>query len=96
MDIKVGEIGNRFVRTAGGDFTGPHETSESLNHLDVHEVWHVQVVLVAKEAGLDSCAKQGLQEKLQQCRRVDDDHADSRSSRRTTEAGVFRVTRRRL
>jgi hypothetical protein len=37
-----------------------------------------------------------LQEKLQKGRGVDDDHADSRSSRMTTAAGVFRVTRLRL
>jgi hypothetical protein len=49
-----------------------------------------------KEAGLDSRAKRSLQEKLQQGRRVDNDHADSRSSRRTTAAGVFNATRFRL
>jgi hypothetical protein len=37
-----------------------------------------------------------LQEKLQHRRRVDDNHADSRSSRMTVEAAVFNVTRRRL
>ena len=96
MEIEVGEIGNRFVGTAGRDFTGPHETAEALDYFDVQEVRRVQFVLVAKEADLDSCAKRGLQEKFQQCRRVDDDHADSRSSRMTTAAGVFRVTRFRL
>jgi hypothetical protein len=37
-----------------------------------------------------------LQEKLQQRRRVDNDHADSRSSRITTAAEVFKVTRFRV
>jgi hypothetical protein len=36
-----------------------------------------------------------LEEKLQERRRVDDDHADSRSSRMIVAAGVFSVTRRR-
>ena len=96
MEIEVGEIGNRFVGTAGGDFTGPHETAEALDYFDVQKVRRVQFVPVAKEADLDSCAKRGLQEKFQQCGRVDDDHADSRSVRMTTAAGVLRVTRFRL
>jgi len=67
-----------------------------LDDLDVQEVRRVQFVPVAKEAGPDSSAKRGLQEKLQCGRRVDDDQADSRSSRMTTAAGVFRVARFRL
>ncbi len=96
MEIEVNEIRNRFGGTGGSDFTGPHETSQALNYLDVQEVRRVESVLVAKEAGLDSGANGGLQEELQQRRRVDDDHADSRSSRMTTAAGVFRATRLRL
>jgi hypothetical protein len=79
MKIEVEEIRNRFVGTAGSDFTGPDETSQALNDLDVQEVRRVESVLVAKEAGLDSDAKGGLQKELQERRRVDDDHADSRS-----------------
>ena len=93
VEIEVGEIGNRFVGTAGGDLTGPHETPEALNDLHVHEVRRMELVFVAKETGLDSTAKGSLQQKLQHGRRVDDDHADSRSSRMTTAAGVLRVTR---
>jgi hypothetical protein len=92
MEIEVGEIRNRFLGTAGRDFTGPHETSKTLSYLDVQKVWRVQFVLLAEEAGLDSCAKRGLQKKLQQSRRVDDNYAESRSSRITTAAGVCRVT----
>ena len=92
MEIQVGEIHNRFLRTAGSDFTSPHQTSQTLSYLDVQEVWRVQFVLPAEEAGLDSCAKRGLQKKLQQSRGVDDNHAD-RSSRIATAAGVLRVTR---
>ena len=96
VQIEVSEIGNRLDRTAGRDLTASDETSQTLSDLNVHEVRRVQFVVFAKEAGLDSCTKRGLQEKLQQSRCVDDDHADSRSTRMTTAAGVFRVTRFRL
>jgi hypothetical protein len=96
MEIEVSEIRNRLVGTTGRDFTGPHETSKALDYLDVQQVRRMQFVVLAKEAGLDSCAKRGLQEELQQSRGVDDDHVDSRSSRITTAAGVFKVTRFRL
>ena len=96
MEIEVAEIRNRFAGTGGRDFTGAHETSEALNDLDVQEMRRVELVPVTKKAGLYACAARGLQEKLQQRRRVDHDHADSRSSRMTTAAGVFRVTRLRL
>ena len=66
MEIEVDEIRDRFVRSDRREFTGPHETSKALNQFDVHEVRRVKFVLVAKEAGFDSCAKRRLQEKLQQ------------------------------
>jgi hypothetical protein len=56
----------------------------------------MEIILVSKKAGLDPDAKRSLQEKLEQGRGVDDDHTDSRSSRMTTAAGVFNVTRFRL
>lgn len=48
MEIEVSEIRNRFLGTAGRDFTAPHETSKTLSYLDVQEVWRVQFVLVAE------------------------------------------------
>lgn len=96
MEIEIGEIGDGFVSTPCGDLTHPHESSEALNDFNIHQVRRVEFVSVAKEAGFDSDANRGLQEKLQQGRRVNDDHADSRSSRITTAAGVFSVTRFRL
>ena len=93
VEIEVTEIRNRFVSAGGSDFAGSHETPEALHNLDVNEVRNVKLVVIPKEAGLHACAKRGLQEKLHQGRRVDDDHADSRSSRTTTAAGVFSVTR---
>lgn len=95
MEIEISEIRQRFVGAAGRNFTGPHETAQPLNDLDVQQVGRVQFVTVAKEAGLDSSAERRLQEKLQQRRCVDNDHVDSRSSLIMTAAGVFRVTRLR-
>jgi hypothetical protein len=76
------------------DLARPHEVSEALCHFNVHQVGRMKLVgLISKESGLDFVPKRGLEEKLQQGRGVDDDHADSRASRTTTAAGVFRVTR---
>jgi len=38
MEIEVGEIRSGFFGAAWRHFTGSHEASEALNHLDVHEV----------------------------------------------------------
>lgn len=96
MKIEFRQIRNRFGRTAGRHFALPYEVPEALNDLHVHEVRHMKLVIVAKQTGLDSSAERSLQEELQQRRRVDYDHAESRSSRMTAAAGVFRVTRLRL
>jgi hypothetical protein len=96
VEIEVSEISDSSVRTTGRDFTRPHETSKTLNDFDVHEMRRMEFVLGAKEAVFDSHAKWSLQEKLQEGRGIDDDHVDSRSSRMTTAAGVFKVTRFRL
>jgi hypothetical protein len=90
MQIEVSEIADRFMGTTRRD-----ETS-GLDDLDVQQVRRVQFVVVGKEAGLNSCSKPGLQKELQQRRRIDDNHADSRSWRTMTAAGVFSVTRFRL
>jgi hypothetical protein len=65
VEIEVSEIRNRLVGTAGGDLTAPHETSEALNDLHVEQVRRMELVLVAKETGLDSTATRRLQQKLQ-------------------------------
>ena len=53
----------------------------------------MELVPVSKETGLDPGAKRSLEQKLEEGRGVDDNHAESRSSRITTAAGVFNVTR---
>ena len=53
----------------------------------------MELLPFSKEAGLDSGAKRSLQQKFEESRGVDDDHAESRSSRMTTAAGVVNVTR---
>lgn len=96
VEVEIGEIGDRSLGATGGDFACPHETPQGLNDFDVHEVRRMEFVLLAKEAIFHSDPNWSLQEKLQEGRRIDDDHAESRSSRMTTAAGVFRVTRLRL
>jgi len=93
VEIQVGEIHDRLGRAAGRHLTRTYETSEALCHLDVHQVGRMELVLISKEASLDPGAKRRLQEEFKQRRGVEDNHADSRSSRMTTAAGVFRVTR---
>ena len=56
----------------------------------------MELVVVPEKTRLHSGPKRRLQQKFEQGGGVDDDHADSRSSRTTTAAGVFNVTRFRL
>jgi len=93
MQIEVRQVCKRFVSADGSDLAEPHEAPQGLNDLNVHEVWDMKFIVVAEQASLDSCAGWRLEQKLQQGRSVDDDQADSRSSRMTTAAGVFKVTR---
>ena len=82
VEIEIGEI----ARASAARPATPHrsyEAAEGLSHLHIHQVRRVELVLVAEEPRLDPCAERRLQEELQQRRRVDDDHADSRSSRMT-------------
>src|SRR5512133_1004730 len=96
QEIEVGQIRNRVRRPARWHLACAYETSEALRHLDVREVGRVKLVLISKETGLDPGAKRSLEQKLQQRRGVDDDHADSRSARIATAAGVFNDTPFRL
>src|SRR3990170_4277568 len=96
VEIEVGEIRDRLGRAVSRHLACPYEPSETLGYFNVHQVGRMELVLVSKEARLDPSANRRLQEELQQGRRIDDDHADSRSSRMTTAAGVFKVTRFRL
>jgi hypothetical protein len=96
VEIEVSEIGNRFGRAVGRHFTCTDETSEALCDVNIDQVGRMQLVLISKKACLDPRAERCLQEKFQQGRGIDHDHADSRSARMTTAAGVFKVTRFRL
>jgi hypothetical protein len=96
VEIEIREIRDGFCRTSGGDLASPDEPPEALSHFGVHQVWRMELLPVSKETRLHACTEAGLEEKLQHCRRIDDDHADSRSSRMTIAAGVFSVTPRRL
>jgi hypothetical protein len=92
VQIQVREISNGFLRTIRRDFANPHEASEALNDFDVQQMRHMEFVPMAKEAAFHAHANRGLQEKLQYRRRIDDDHADSRSWRMIAAARVFSVT----
>ena len=96
VEIEIAEICNHLLGSAGGDLTHTHEASQRLEHLHVDEVRRMKFVVIAKKARLDSGAKRCLEKKLQHRRRIDDDHAESRSLRITMATGVFNVTRRRL
>jgi hypothetical protein len=59
-------------------------------------VRHVDLIRTSEQPRFDSRPKRSLQEELEQRRRVGDDLAESRSSRRIAAAGVFNATRFRL
>ena len=88
VEIEIGEICNRVGGAARCHLARPYEAPEALSHFNVREVQRMELVLVSTER-----AQRRQQEKFEQGRSVDDDHADSRSSRMTTAAGVFKVTR---
>src|SRR4029434_4805402 len=90
--IEVGEVSDGLLGSLGGNFAHPDEASERLGDLDVDQMRRVEFVIVSEQACLDTHAKSSLEEKLCERRGVDHDHADSRSSRMTTAAGVFNVT----
>jgi hypothetical protein len=56
----------------------------------------MELVPTVEQAGLHPDAKRSLQQEFEESRGVHDDHADSRSARMTTAAGVCNVTRFRL
>lgn len=66
VEIEFVEIRNCFSGTAGRHFARPDETPEALNDLHVDEMRRMELVVAAKESGLDANAKRRLQEKLQQ------------------------------
>jgi len=65
VEIEFAEIRNCFRRTAGRHFARPDEAPEALNHLDVEEMWHMELVVAAEETGLDASSQRRLQQKLQ-------------------------------
>ena len=83
VEIEVTEILEGFCGARRADLPGPHESPETLGDLDVHEVRRVERLTVPEQARLHAGAERRLQEELQQRRRVDDDNAESRSSRMT-------------
>jgi hypothetical protein len=66
VEIEVSEISDCVVRPAGRDFMHSHETSETLEHFDIHQVRRMKFLVGAKEAFFDASANGRLQQKLQQ------------------------------
>ena len=86
MEIEVCEMQNRLGCAAGRKLAGPNEAPQRLCHLGIDQVRRVELGVVPKESRLHSSAERGLQEELQQCGGIDDNHADSRSWRITAAA----------
>ena len=95
-NVEEDEILDRLLGAAREHLTGAYEAPERLDHLHVEEVGSVEVVAVAEQPRFDVKADRRLQEQLCHGRRVDDDHADSRSRRMTSAAGTVSSTRERL
>lgn len=94
-DVEDGEVLDRLSGAVREHLTGAHEAPEHLDDLYVEKLRGVEVVAVAKQPRFNVGAERRLQEQLRHGRRVDDDHADSRSRRMTSAAGTFSSTRER-
>lgn len=95
MEVEIGEISKRFGGTPGTHLVRAHEPPQGLDDLHVDQMRRMEFLGVAEEPGLYASANRGLQQELKQSRGVEHDHAESRSSRMTTAAGVFRARRLR-
>ena len=96
VEVEVGEIRERFSPALSGELAHPDQSSKTLSYFDVYQVGRVKLVPVSNETRLNPGTERCLQEELEEGRRVEHNHAESRSSRMMTAAGVFRLTRLRL
>jgi len=95
-NVEIDKVMQCLLRSVGTYVASPYQASESLSDFDVQQMRRMECVVAVEQPRLDSRAEWGLEEKLQQGRRIDDDHARSRSSRMTMAAGVFKMTGDRL
>ena len=93
VEIQTSEVFEGLGGSPGRHVACSNEAPEPLRYLDVHQMGNMQLVLVAKESRFDARATRGLEQQFQHCRRIDDDHLDSRSSRMIAAADVVSVTR---
>jgi hypothetical protein len=56
VQVEINEIRDCAGRPAGRDITRSYETSETLEHFDIHQVRRMTFVVVAKEAFFESYA----------------------------------------
>ena len=65
VQVEINKIRDCAGRPAGRGLTRSYETSETLEHFDIHQVRRMTFDVVAKEAFFDSYANWRLQQKLQ-------------------------------
>lgn len=95
-DVEIDKVMQCLLRSVGTYVASPYQAPESLSDFDVQQMRRMECVVAVEQPRLDSRAKRSLEKKLQQGGRFDDDHADSRSPRMTSAAGVVKTTRDRL
>ena len=96
VDVEIDKVMQCLLRSVGTNVASPYQASESLSDFDVQQMRRMECVVAVEQPRLDSRAKRNLEKELQQGGRIDDDHADSRSPRMTSAAGVVKTTRDRL
>ncbi len=95
-DPQQPKVFDRFFRTLGNHLTSMHEAPQRAEHLHVEEVWRVEVIIVPVGTPLDTGPEIRLEQEFGDRGGVNDDHADSRSLRMISVAGVLSFTCVRL
>jgi len=84
---------DRFFGTLGNHLTRTHESPQRAEHLHVEEVRRMEIIIVPIDTPLDTGAKLRLEQAFSDRGGINDDHADSRSLRMISAAGVVSFTR---
>ncbi len=92
-DAEQPQVFDRFFSTLRPHLTRTGEAPQCAENLHVEEVWRVQVLVVPIETLLDTNPQLRLEQEFGDRGGIDDDHADSRSRRMMSAAGVLNFTR---
>ena len=95
-DVEIDKVMQCLLRSVDTYVASPYQAPECLSDFDVQQMRRMECVVAVEQPRLDSRTKRSLEKELQQGGRVHDDHADSRSPRMTSAAGVVKTTRDRL